>query len=86
MTWPRVNQALASHAPSGTIFRCCHRAIARAGKLSPDIYEAANLLGLSLQVPATVTYLTDGPKQRGSDWAPEHSFQTRATEGHGGEG
>jgi hypothetical protein len=60
---PRVNQALGGKL-SPDIDEAA-RAIARRQhwKIVPEGAWAANLLGLSLQVPATITYLTDGPSK-----------------------
>src|SRR6202795_3970176 len=58
---PRVNEALGGKL-SPDIDEAA-RAIARRQrwKIVPEGAWAANLLGLSLQVPAKITYLTDGP-------------------------
>ncbi|MDQ2947211.1 MAG: DUF6088 family protein [Acidobacteriota bacterium] len=58
---PKVNEALGGKL-SPDIDEAA-RAIARRQrwKIMPDGAWAANLLGLSTQVPAKITYLTDGP-------------------------
>ena len=60
---PRVNEALGGKL-SPDIDEAA-RAIARRQrwKIVPEGAWAANLLGLSLQVPAKITYLTDGPNK-----------------------
>ncbi len=60
---PRVNEALGGK-PSPEIDEAAG-AIARRQrwKIVPEGAWAANLLGLSLQVPAKITYLTDGPNK-----------------------
>jgi predicted transcriptional regulator of viral defense system len=60
---PRVNETLGGKL-SPDIDEAA-RAIARRQrwKIVPEGAWAANLLGLSLQVPAKITYLTDGPNK-----------------------
>jgi len=60
---PRVNETLGGKL-SPDIDEAA-RAIARRQrwKIVPEGAWAANLLGLSLQVPAKITYLTDGPSK-----------------------
>ena len=60
---PRVNEALGGKL-SPDIDEAA-RAIARRQrwKIVPEGAWAANLLGLSLQVPSKITYLTDGPNK-----------------------
>jgi hypothetical protein len=60
---PRINEALGGKL-SPDIDEAA-RAIARRQrwKIVPEGPWAANLLGLSLQVPAKITYLTDGPNK-----------------------
>jgi hypothetical protein len=60
---PKVNPALGGKL-SPDIDEAA-RAIARRqqSKIVPDGAWAANLLGLSTQVPAKITYLTDGPNK-----------------------
>jgi hypothetical protein len=60
---PRVNEALGGKL-SPDIDEAA-RALARRQrwKIVPEGAWAANLLGLSVQVPAKITYLTDGPNK-----------------------
>ena len=60
---PRINEALGGKL-SPDIDEAAH-ALARRQrwKIVPEGAWAANLLGLSLQVPSKITYLTDGPNK-----------------------
>jgi hypothetical protein len=60
---PKINPALGGELSPGIDEAA--RAIARRQrwKIVPDGAWAANLLGLSMQVPAKIVYLTDGPNE-----------------------
>lgn len=62
-SYPQVNRLIGELSPSPEV---AAKALARRGaqKLLPSGALAANLLGLSEQVPTKVEYLTDGPSCR----------------------
>ena len=70
---PKINPALGGKL-SPDIDEAA-RAIARRQrwKIVPEGTWAANLLGLSTQVPSKIVYLTDGPNKCRSDAAPFNS-------------
>ena len=80
---PKVNPALGGKL-SPDIDEAA-RAIARRQrwKIVPDGAWAANLLGLSTQVPSKIIYLTDGPNNEVPIGRRTHPFQTCAPEGAG---
>jgi len=66
--YPKQNKLLGELAPSPQEVA---EALARRGgeRLLPSGAQAANLLGLSEQVPAKIIYLTDGPSRTATSWA-----------------
>lgn len=58
---PRVNEALGGKLSPDIDEAALAIARRQRWKIVPEGAWAANLLGLSLQVPAKITYLTDGP-------------------------
>lgn len=83
--YPKLHQALGPLTPTPEAL-----ATALAGRdrvrLQPSGAYAANLLGLSEQVPAKVVFLTDGPGLYGHGRAADRAVATDDTAQHGRSG